>query len=130
MTGGSVVEIGDLGEVELVVGPEDTAERVGSGDLPVLGTPRLLAVMEEATVRAVQGRLGDGRTSVGTRVELEHLAASPVGARVAVVAELAEVAGRRLVFGVRATDQDGTEVGRGRVERAVVDRERFMARLG
>ncbi|MFB4313685.1 thioesterase family protein [Actinomadura sp. 21ATH] len=124
-----MVEAGARGEVESVVGAGDTAERVGSGDLPVLGTPRLLALMEEATVRAVRGRLGDGRTSVGTRIEVEHLAASPVGARVVVVAVLREVAGRRLVFDVRATGQDGTEIGRGRIERAVVDRERFMARL-
>ncbi|MFI0352465.1 thioesterase family protein [Actinomadura sp. 9N407] len=115
--------------MEVVVGRDDTAEQVGSGDLPVLGTPRLLAFMEGATVQAVRGHLDEGRTSVGTRVELEHLAASPVGMRVTVVAELVEVDGRRLAFEVNATDGNGTVVARGRIERAVVDQERFMARL-
>jgi fluoroacetyl-CoA thioesterase len=123
------VEAGLRAETAVVVGRDDTAERVGSGDLPVLGTPRLLALMEGATAQAVQGHLGEGRTSVGTRVELDHRAASPVGMRVTVTAELVEVDGRRLVFEVGAADERGTVVARGRIERAVVDRDRFMARL-
>ncbi|MBB4778312.1 putative thioesterase [Actinomadura catellatispora] len=83
---------------------------------------------EGATVEAVAG-LGDGRTSVGTRVELEHLAASPVGMRVTVEAVLTEVDGARLVFEFEATDERDVVVGKGRVERVVVDRERFLARL-
>ncbi|WP_346042574.1 thioesterase family protein [Actinomadura chokoriensis] len=110
------------------MGDADTAVAAGSGDVPVLATPRLLALAEAATVEALGDRLGDGRTSVGTRVELEHRAASPVGARVTVEAELEEVDGRRLVFGVRAVDARGV-VGIGRIERAVVERERFLARL-
>ncbi|GAA1795534.1 hypothetical protein GCM10009735_29570 [Actinomadura chokoriensis] len=116
------------GQVSIVVGDADTAVAAGSGDVPVLATPRLLALAEAATVEALGDRLGDGRTSVGTRVELEHRAASPVGARVTVEAELEEVDGRRLVFGVRAVDARGV-VGIGRIERAVVERERFLARL-
>ncbi|NEA23663.1 thioesterase [Actinomadura bangladeshensis] len=116
------------GQVSIVVGDADTAIGAGSGDVPVLATPRLLALAEAATVEAVRDHLGDGRTSVGTRVELEHRAASPVGARVTVEAELEEVDGRRLVFGVRAVDARGV-VGIGRIERAVVERERFLARL-
>jgi predicted thioesterase len=88
----------------------------------------LLALAEAATVEAVRGELGDGRTSVGTRVALEHRAASPVGVRVTVEAELAEVDGKRLVFAVNAVDERGP-VGSGRVERVVVERERFLARL-
>lgn len=122
------MELGLRGVVSVVVGGEDTAVRVGSGDLPVLGTPRLLALAEAATVEAVAG-LGAGRTSVGTRVELEHLAASPVGMRVTVEAVLTEVDGGRLVFEFGATDARGVVVGKGRVERVVVDRERFLARL-
>lgn len=116
------------GQVSIVVGDADTAIAAGSGDVPVLATPRLLALAEAATVEAVRDHLGDGRTSVGTRVVLEHRAASPVGARVTVEAELEEVDGRRLVFGVRAVDARGV-VGIGRIERAVVERERFLARL-
>lgn len=116
------------GQVSIVVGDADTAIAAGSGDVRVLATPRLLALAEAATVEAVRDHLGDGRTSVGTRVELEHRAASPVGARVTVEAELEEVDGRRLVFGVRAVDARGV-VGIGRIERAVVERERFLARL-
>ncbi|WP_433227847.1 thioesterase family protein [Actinomadura formosensis] len=115
-------------ETSLVVGEEDTAVHAGSGDVPVLGTPRLVALAEAATVEAVAGRLAGGRTSVGTRVEMRHLAASPVGARVTVEAVLEEVDGKRLVFGVRAVDERGA-VGDGRIERVVVDRERFLARL-
>jgi predicted thioesterase len=114
--------------VSHVVGDEDTAAAVGSGDVPVLATPRLLALAEAATVEAVKGRLGDGRTSVGTRVELEHRAASPVGSRVTVEAELEEVDGTRLVFAVGAVDERGPVAG-GRVERVVVERERFLARF-
>ncbi|MFE9105878.1 thioesterase family protein [Actinomadura geliboluensis] len=116
------------GQVSLVVGDDDTAVALGSGDVPVLATPRLLALAEAATVEAVKGELGDGRTSVGTRVALEHRAASPVGVRVTVEAELAEVDGKRLVFAVNAVDERGP-VGSGRVERVVVERERFLARL-
>lgn len=106
----------------------DLATALGSGDVPVLGTPRLLALAEAATVRAVQDHLPPGRTSVGTRVALDHLAASPLGARVAVTAELTEVDGRRLVF--TCTAAEGEKIlARGTVERTVVDRDRFLSRL-
>ncbi|MFI6176158.1 thioesterase family protein [Nonomuraea sp. NPDC051191] len=107
----------------------DTAEKFGSGDVPVLATPRLLALAERATVEAVRPHLAEGETSVGTRVELEHLAASPLGAHVELTAELTEVDGRRLVFTFEARDLQGTVVGRGTVERVVVDRARFLARV-
>lgn len=107
----------------------DTATAVGSGDVPVLGTPRLLALAEAATVAALRGRLPDGRTSVGTRVELDHLAATAVGGTVTVRAELTAVHGRALRFTVVATDDADTVVGRATVVRAVIDRERFLSRL-
>ncbi|MEV4251870.1 hotdog domain-containing protein [Spirillospora sp. NPDC049652] len=116
-------------EIRLEVAPGDTADAVGSGDVPVLATPRLVAMFEAATVRALEGRLRAGETSVGTRVEVDHLAASPVGARVVVAAETAGIDGRRVVFDVRATAEDGTLLASGRVHRAVVDRGRFLARL-
>jgi len=109
---------------------DDTAVAVGSGSLPVLGTPRLLAWCEAATCRALEGRLPPGSSSVGTSVRLEHLAASRVGEQVTVVAVVASAQGRHLGFEVEATDAVGTVVGRGTVERVVVDDERFLARLG
>ncbi|SCF07302.1 Thioesterase superfamily [Micromonospora purpureochromogenes] len=113
--------------VELTVTDADTAQAVGSGDVPVLGTPRLLALAEAATVAATATHLPAGSTTVGSRVELEHRAATPVGRTVVAQARLAEVAGRRLVFEVTVTDGDET-VAEGRVERALVDRQRFVAR--
>jgi fluoroacetyl-CoA thioesterase len=102
----------------------DTARALGSGDVAVLGTPRALALAEAATVAAVAGTLEPGQTTVGTRVELDHLLPSPVGATVTAEAVLVARAGRRLTFDVRLT-QDGTEVATGRITRAIVDRTRF-----
>lgn len=113
-------------QLVIAVEMEDTAKKVGSGDVPVLATPRLLALAEAATVRAVERHLEAGRTSVGTRVELEHLAASPLGSRVQVGVELTEIDGRRLVFAFEAHD-DHSVVGKGTIERVVVDRARFLA---
>ncbi|WP_043624272.1 thioesterase family protein [Nonomuraea candida] len=114
----------------IVVDMDDTAKKIGSGDVPVLATPRLLALAEAATVRAVERHLAPGQTSVGTRVELEHLAASPLGARVRVGVELTEVDGRRLVFAFEAHEErdEPAVVGKGTIERVVVDRARFLAR--
>jgi len=108
----------------------DTAVSVGSGSLPVLGTPRLLAWCEAATCAAIEESLTEGATSVGTRVQLEHLVASPVGAEVEVTASTAYVDGRLHRFAVAARHTgDGKVVGSGEVTRVVVDAERFMARI-
>ena len=109
------------------VTPTDTARAVGSGDLDVLGTPVVLAWCEAATCAALD--LAAERTSVGTRVEIAHLAPSPVGTEVTVTAEIEQVDDRRARFAVSAVDASGTEVARGIVERALVDRERFLSRL-
>jgi fluoroacetyl-CoA thioesterase len=116
------------GRARLVVTEADTAGAVGSGDVPVLATPRLLALAEEATVAALLSHLDPGTTSVGVSIALEHTAASAVGAEVVAEAELTDVDGRRLTFEVRVTDGD-TAAGTVRVVRAVVDRERFLSRL-
>jgi predicted thioesterase len=113
--------------VELVVTDADTAQAVGSGDVPVLATPRILALAEAATVAATAGYLAGGSTSVGTRVELDHQAATAVGRRVTVLATLAKVDGRRLVFDVVVRDGE-EQVAEGRVERVIVDRQRFVER--
>jgi len=103
----------------------DTAAAQGSGDVPVLGTPRVLALAERATVEAVAGALDQGATTVGVHVDLDHLAATPVGATVRVVALLEAVDGRRLEFAVRV-DDGGRAAATGRVTRVVVDREAFV----
>jgi predicted thioesterase len=113
-----------------IVGEEDTALAVGSGSLPVLGTPRLLAWCEAATCAAVEADLSAGETSVGTRVQLEHLAASPVGARIEVSATTSYADGRLRRFTVSARDLgSGKVIAAGEVTRVVVDAERFLSRL-
>jgi predicted thioesterase len=109
----------------------DTAPAVGSGSLPVLGTPRLLAWCEAATCAAVDPALAPGETSVGTRVSLEHLAASPVGQEVEVTAAASYVDGRlhRFTVSARHLGGNGKVVGSGEVTRVVVDAERFLSRL-
>lgn len=113
-----------------LVGDADTAAAIGSGDVAVLATPRLLALAEAATVAALGRALEDGQTTVASRIELEHLAASPVGTRVTVRAELTAVDGRLLRFDVSAQHPDGTVVARGRITRVVVDRAWFLERAG
>src|SRR5919204_2455112 len=88
--------VGALARVELVVTDADTAQALGSGDVPVLGTPRLLALAEAASVAATTTRLPPGATTVGTRVELEHRLATAVGRTVVAEARLAKAEGRRL----------------------------------
>jgi predicted thioesterase len=112
--------------VTAVVTAEDTARALGSGDVDMLGTPRALALAEAATVRAAAPTLEPGQTTVGTRVELDHLAPSPVGSTVEATAALVDRTARRLTFEVRLT-QDGRPVATGRVTRAIVDRARFQA---
>jgi predicted thioesterase len=110
---------------------DDTAAAVGSGSLPVLGTPRLLAWCEAATCAAVEPALADGETSVGTRVSLEHLAPSPVGQEVEVTASSSYVDGRlhRFAVAARHVGGNGKVIGSGEVTRVVVDGERFLSRL-
>ena len=131
MTGNDSTELlGRTATRELVVSEADTAVAVGSGSLPVLGTPVLLAWCEAATCAALD--LPEGSTSVGTRVALEHLAASPVGASLSVTASVAHVDGRLVRFAVEARQTaPGPEklVGSGEITRVVVDAERFLSRL-
>jgi fluoroacetyl-CoA thioesterase len=134
------VAAGQRASVSAVVAEADTAMLAGSGDVPVLATPRLLALAEAATVAAIAPHLAPGMTSVGTSVSLEHRRASPVGTKLVVEAELTEVDGRRLVFSFIAREggrrpgvaDDGggdSVVGAGTVERVLVNREAFMSRV-
>lgn len=122
------MEVGLVGVVELVVTDVDTAVSLRSGDVPVLGTPRVVALVEEACVAAVSKALREGETTVGTRVDVEHLRASSVGATVEARAMLDVVEDKRLEFVVSVTET-GREVARGRVVRAIVDRKKFLDRL-
>ncbi|MEA4912327.1 MAG: hotdog domain-containing protein [Oscillospiraceae bacterium] len=109
----------------LTVGDADTALRIGSGSLPVLATPRVAALMEAAACESVEALLEPGATSVGTRLELAHLSADPVGATVVCESELTEVDGRRLVF--RLVLRDGAGVAAEAThERFIVQRDRFL----
>ena len=106
----------------------DTAAALGSGDVPVLATPRLLAWMEAATLHAAEPLLTSGQTTVGTAVRIEHLRATAVGGTVEVTVTLAQNStGRRLIFGVRAIDSSGQIIGQGEIDRVIVDRARFLA---
>ncbi|GAB7047138.1 thioesterase family protein [Catenuloplanes indicus] len=120
--------------VELTVSDSDTAQAVGSGDVPVLATPRVLALAETATVAATARQMPSGTTTVGVRVELTHLAPTPIGRAVAAQATLASVDGRRLMFDVHVTEvadvpyEERRVIAEGRVERMLVDRQRFLSR--
>jgi len=121
------VEPGLSAHVSLVVDEGDTALALHSGDVPVLATPRLIALCEEAACQAVAGKLGEGSTSVGVRVQFDHLAPVRTGSKIVAEATLEKVEGRRLVFTVTATDPAGL-VGAGKVTRVVVGREDFLAK--
>lgn len=118
-----------MAQVARTVGPEDTAVALASGDVDALATPRLLAWIEEATCLALAPALPDGWTSVGVRVEIDHQRASAVGAEVVAVAGVSAVDGIRVTFEVQARQGD-TQIARGTVTRAIIDRHAFQARLG
>lgn len=126
---------GRRASVDVIVAENDTAMAVGSGDVPVLATPRLLALAEAAALAAIRPSLDPGVTSVGTSALIEHVRASPVGGHVVVEAQLTEVDDRRLTFSFIAwreesgtVSQDRELVGEGKMDRVLVDRDTFIAR--
>lgn len=119
---------GLVGEIELVVRPEDTAAAAGNEGVDVLSTPRLVRLIEETAMAAIQAELPPGGGSVGTRIDMKHLAATPVGMRVRARAVLREVDGRRLVFDVEAHDEV-EKVAEGTHERFQINQERFLQRV-
>jgi fluoroacetyl-CoA thioesterase len=124
------MDLADTATLEFTVTDDDTAVALGSGSLAVLATPRLLAWCEAATCAAIETSITDDQSSVGTRVQLDHVGASAVGAVVSVTATIVYVDGRLVRFEVVA--QQGPEekvVAHGEVTRVVVDRERFLSRL-
>lgn len=119
------IETGLTASVELLVAEPDTAPAFGSGSVPVLATPRLVALCEEAAVHAIDGQMQPNETSVAMRVQFDHLAPTMVGSKVTAEATLEKVAGRRLTFTVSASDPRGL-IAAGKVTRVVVDVERFL----
>jgi fluoroacetyl-CoA thioesterase len=118
---------GMAASVSRVVEHGDTAIAFRSGDVPVIATPRVVGLAEEATVIAVADALPAGQTTVGSAVQLTHLAPTPVGATVTADVVLESIEGRRLVFRVSVTDGRGL-VAAGYITRVVVERERFLER--
>jgi fluoroacetyl-CoA thioesterase len=122
-----VLSVGLVGEATTTVDASVLASAVGSGGLDVFSTPSLVALMENAARSAVESLLPADQTTVGVRVDIRHLAASPPGEHIRARAELTEVDGRRLVFHVEAFDAH-EKVGEGTHERMVVDPARLLAR--
>lgn len=119
------LELGMCAEIELNVGEDDTAVAMGSGSVDVLATPRVVALCEEASCLAVAGKLEPGQTTVGMRIQLDHLAPIKIGSAVTAEATLESIQGRRLNFLVSVNDQCGL-VAAGKVTRAIVEVEAFM----
>ncbi len=116
---------GVRGEARLVVGEADTAAALGSGSVEVLGTPRVIALCEQAAVNALGSRIDNGKTTVGMRVQVDHVQPTAIGVEVVAEAMLEKVEGRRLTFTVSASDPRGL-VACGKVTRVLVDVEQFL----
>lgn len=121
------IMIGLAGCCEETVTEEKTARSVGSGALPVYGTPCMLALIEQASCKALEDQLEEGQTSVGTLLNVQHLAATPVGMRVRAEAMVSAVDGRKITFSVKAFDETGV-IGGGVHERFLVNAEKFVAK--
>ena len=114
--------------VAVEVASQNTALAMGSGDMEVFATPAMVALMENAAMNAVAEFLPDGSATVGTKIDVSHVKASPMGAKITAEAELVAVDGSRLEFKVVAYDEKGV-IGEGNHTRFVVDKERFLAKL-
>lgn len=118
---------GLVGHASLTVGEADTADRLGSGDVTVLATPMVVLLAERATVDAVDSHVAPVHTTVGYRVQLDHLAPVPLGDEVSAEAVLESIEGRRLTFRVSVKYRNGL-VAAGRITRVIVERERFLGK--
>lgn len=123
------IPVGAKGSFSLIVAPDHLASRFKDATLPpVLATPVMIMVMENAALNAIKPYLETGESALGTRVDVRHLAATPVGRRVTGDAEVTRVDGRYVEFAIRATDEN-EEIGAGTHERVVIDRGKFAARM-
>lgn len=121
------MKIGDSLSVTITVGEQDLAKAVGSGDVAVLATPRMIALMEEAASRLAKTGLSEGETTVGVAVSAEHTAATPLGMKVTATAVLSAAEGRRLMFDLTAEDECGV-IGTGTQTRVIVEKQKFERR--
>lgn len=124
-----MLKAGSYFQTRMVVTQGNTAEYIGSGDMAVLATPAMIALMENAAMLAAAPDLPEGSTTVGASISTSHLKPSAVGAAITARAELTAVDGRRLTFRIEAYDGD-EKIGEGEHVRYIVDREKFLARLG
>ncbi|MDR2651743.1 MAG: dihydrolipoamide acyltransferase [Prevotellaceae bacterium] len=122
------IKLGITAESEMIVDMDNTAIRIGSGSLPVFSTPSLVALMENAAVKCLNGCFDETQTTVGIALNIEHTKASAVGEKIIAKATLVTVSGRELLFDVEAYDSKGI-VGRGSHKRFVIDTEKFMNKL-
>jgi len=120
---------GLAGTIEHTVSDGDTSAAAGTSDVPMLATPSIILLAEQATWAALEGRLDEGTSAVEHRVEISHLAPTPVGAKVRAEAVLVAVEGRRLIFRVSVSDERGL-VAAGRFTRVVVSKQRFLEKAG
>ncbi|MBR6606876.1 MAG: thioesterase family protein [Prevotella sp.] len=123
-----MLEIGLTHTSNLVVADGNTAIALGSGDMPVLATPAMMSLMENAAMLAVASELEDGETTVGGHIESSHLRPTPVGTEVAATATLEKIDGRKLYFKIVAS-QGETIIGEGTHLRFIVNREKFLSKL-
>ncbi len=121
------LSIGLNAEITLTVTDSDTAAQWGSGLVPVFGTPSLVGLMEAAAVKALDGHLPEGQTTVGGHIDIRHLAATPVGMQVRARAELTSIDGKKLTFQIEAWDET-EKIGEALHERFVINTEKFITR--
>ena len=122
------LKLGLIGRSEMIVGTNDTAPRVGSGRIAVLATPMMINLIEEAALDALDGLLPDGKESLGTHLDVSHIAATPTGMKVTATAELIAIDGRKLEFRVSASDEVEV-IGEGKHQRVVVHASSFAERI-
>jgi predicted thioesterase len=122
------IEPGAQARAQRVVGESDTASALGTGEVPVLATSRLLAWFEEMTLAVLARHVEPGSTTVAMRVHLDHIRAAPVGSIVTAIATLERVEGRRYVMVVSALDDNNRELASGRIVRVVVETDVFVAK--
>lgn len=121
------LKVGMTAEIERVVGEEDTAVSFGSGGVKVFATPMMVALMENAALKAVDPYLGEGFATVGLSLNVKHIAATPVGMKVSARAELLSIEGKKLTFRIEAFDEQ-EKIGEGTHERYIIDLAKFLDR--
>ena len=122
-----MLEIGIKGRQDITVNDDNTAKALGSGELNVLATPAMIALIEETAWKSVAPSLEDGQGTVGTKLDVAHIAPSPVGIDVWCETELVEIDRRRLVFNVNVYDSKG-KIGEGTHERFIINNEKFQSK--